>query len=332
MKKALYITTLLVFLSTACGLSGQAASAPQPTLVPTIFIPGHAIIPDTSGQGQTTLSPAAATAAAARQATPAPTDSGRVVPPGVVNIMVLGSDAREGAGHRTDVIMLVSIHTTHHTVSVVSFPRDLYVPIPGWSTQRINTAEPHGGFDMLADTMEANFSIRPSHYVMTDFTGFTRLIDRMGGIEVQAGASLTDRCDLPQAKNGVCTVEPGAHWMDGAAALWYVRSRHSTSDLDRTRRQQEVLSGIFRRVLDTRTQDWPELFAEFQSVVDTDLALGDVLPLLPTAATVFASPGMVRRYAISLNEVTPHVTDSGGQVLLPDYEKIFKILDEAVFR
>lgn len=83
------------------------------------------------------------------------------MPEGVVNIMVLGSDYRESSGYRTDVMMLVSVNTIKQTVSVVSFPRDLYVPIPGWVTQRLNTAMPHGGFQMLADTLDSNFGIRP---------------------------------------------------------------------------------------------------------------------------------------------------------------------------
>ncbi len=80
---------------------------------------------------------------------------------GTVNILVIGSDYRPSSGYRTDVMMLVSIHTDEGTVSVVSFPRDLYVTIPGWMDQRINTAFPHGGFSLLAETLSYNFGVKP---------------------------------------------------------------------------------------------------------------------------------------------------------------------------
>ena len=150
MKKTLLLILLLLLPAAACAFSGQA----QPTLVPTIALP-------TSTIKISTLTPVPShTPTAARQIpvtasspTPDPglTPAGRAMPPGVVNIMVLGSDTRGGSGNRTDVVMLVSINKFKQTVSVISFPRDLYLPIPGWKTERINTAYAHGGFDALAD-------------------------------------------------------------------------------------------------------------------------------------------------------------------------------------
>src|SRR5512145_1810740 len=96
---------------------------------------------------------------------------------GIVNLLLLGSDARPGGGFRTDVMMLVSINRSNASVSVVSFPRDLYVTIPGWMTNRLNTAFGVGGFDLMAATFEYNFGVRPSYYVMTNFDGFKSIID-----------------------------------------------------------------------------------------------------------------------------------------------------------
>jgi LCP family protein required for cell wall assembly len=254
------------------------------------------------------------------------------MPDGVVNIMVLGSDWRESAGHRTDVIMLVSVNTIQQTVSVVSFPRDLYVPIPGWTTQRINTAEPHGGFQMLADTMEQNFGLRPEYYVMTDFNGFKSIIDSLGGVEVYAGSKLVDRCDLPFGENGKCTITPGRQTMDGATALWYIRSRYSSSDLDRLRREQEVMSGVFTKLMSgSAVTDLPGFFALYKSSVKTNLTVQALAPLLPTAGRVFSDRKLIRRYALTVKEAKPFVTETGAQVLLPDYERINQMLDEAIF-
>lgn len=246
--------------------------------------------------------------------------------------MILGSDWRPNAGHRTDVMILVSVNTVKKTVSAVSFPRDLYVPIPGWTKQRLNTAEPHGGFDMLANTLDQNFGIRPDYYIMTDFQGFKGIIDSVGGIDVYAEYALTDKCDLPTAENGECTINPGRNHMDGETALWYVRSRHTSNDLYRNRRQQEVIMGLFTSLMSSDAiNHLPDLYARYNGSVKTNLTVQAMVPLLPTAAQVFSNRDSIHRYVFSTKEAVPFTTDTGAMVNLPDYGAIAKILDEAIF-
>ncbi len=267
------------------------------------------------------------------QAAGTPAIQKRSLPAGVVNIMVLGSDYRPNAGHRTDVIMLVSVNTVKQQVSVISFPRDLYVPIPGWTTQRINTAEPHGGFSLLADTMEQNFGVRPDYDILADFSEFKGIIDSLGGVDVYVGSNLVDRCDLPVQKDGKCSFASGSHHMDGTTALWYIRSRHTSSDLDRLRREQEVLMGIFVRLMSAgAVEHLPQLFKQYQSSVKTNLTVQAIVPLLPTAVKVFNDRKQIRRYALTVKEAQPFVTSTGAQVLLPDYARISQLLDEAIFQ
>ncbi len=339
MKKPILIFALIVFLtSAACAVPVKTRWTVVPTLVPTLN--NHLVnLTSNSQTTKATASPTAgsptvtvtATAEAAAE-TPTPEANKRAMPQGVVNIMVLGSDWRANSGHRTDVNMLVSVNTVRQTVSIVSFPRDLYVPIPGWTTQRINTAEPHGGFPMLADTMQQNFSIRPDYYVETDFNGFKGIIDSLGGVDVYAGWRLVDRCDLPIGVNGKCTIEPGRHTMDGTTALWYIRSRYTSSDLDRLRREQEVMAGIFTRLMSgSAIKDLPGFFARYKGSVKTNLTAQALAPLIPTASRVFADRSLIRRYALTVKEAKPVVTSTGAQVLMPDYDAIYKMLDEAIF-
>ncbi len=120
--------------------------------------------------------------------------------------------------------------------------------------------------------------------------------------------------------------------MDGDTALWYIRSRYSSSDLDRQRREQEVVSGIFIKLMSGgATNDLPGLFARYQNSVKTNLTAQALVPLLPTAANVFANRNLIRRYALTVKEAKPYVTDTGAQVLLPDYDRINQLLDEAIF-
>ena len=142
--------------------------------------------------------------------------------------------------------MLLSLYPDSNTASIISFPRDLYVFIPGVGNQRINVAQPYGGFELTNATLQENFGVSADHYIMTNFSGFKSIIDSLGGINVEVGNYLSDQCSLSQADSaGYCTVYPGINFMNGETALWYVRSRYSTSDLDRTRRAQEVIGRHF---------------------------------------------------------------------------------------
>lgn len=291
---------------------------PSPTPVPTATeTPGPGITPADAGPIFADVRP------------------GGPLPEGIVNIMLLGSDARPGGGYRTDVMMLVSINRNAGTVSVVSFPRDLYVDIPYWQTNRLNTAMAVGGFNSLAATFETNFGVRPAYYILTNFTGFKAIINSLGGINVKAEKSLRDHCDLPWADGaGYCSVEaPATVPMNGDDALWYVRSRYSSSDFDRLRRAQEVIRAIFVGLMsrDAIAQA-PELFAIYSKNVETNLTLDQILPLLPLAQEIIKDPRQVRRYAITPSQAVPFVTPEGAMVLWPNLDAIRAIVYEAVYR
>ena len=167
-------------------------------------------------------------------------------PEGQINILLLGSDQRPNdAGFRTDTIILLTLNPGDGSAHLTSFPRDLYVFIPGWTVQRINTAFAYGGFDTLALTMEYNFGVIPDHYVLINLWSFIDVIDNLGGVDVKVGQTLCDHRD----DHGDYCVYQGTEYMDGETALWYVRSRYSTSDFDRGRRQQEVILAIFDKML-----------------------------------------------------------------------------------
>lgn len=356
-KKLALFALIIIMISTACSFpgfagstnSGQAADSPAtPQAVGQAFITPASNATATATPFQpvgptTTPRPAEAQPPTATPepelieeevvpTLPTPIRVEHELPQGTVNFMVLGNDLRPGGGFRTDVMMLVSVNTGKGTVSVVSFPRDLYVTIPGWMNQRMNTAFQYGGFQSLADTMEYNFGVRPSFYVMTNFQGFVQIVDGLGGIEVQAGAFLSDSCDLPQGRAGRCTVYPGSVMMDGGTALWYVRSRHTSSDLDRLRRAQEVLYGLFKRLMSAdAVANLPEFFNAYQSSVQTNISLSDIVPLMPVATRIGQDSSLVRRYSIGTGYVYNYITEGGAMVLLPNYAAITQLLAEAVF-
>ena len=309
-------------------------AGPNSTATATPFQPiGPTPVPSATILPTFTASPTlTATAVPQVTETPVPSAIPETMSRGTVNLLLLGNDARPNeGGFRTDVIMFVSIDKGKGRVSLISFPRDLYVTIPGWTTNRINTAYSYGGFPLLAETLQYNFGIKPQYYLMTNFQGFQGIIDSLGGISVNVGAYFSDSCDLYIGVNGRCTMEPGVVIMDGPTALWYVRSRHSTSDFDRTRRAQEVIYGLFTRFIhiDAITR-LPELYSSYKSSVTTNMTLEDMLPLLPVASQVASDPSRIHRYSVTPAMVSDYITEGGAMVLLPNYYAINAMIDEAI--
>jgi polyisoprenyl-teichoic acid--peptidoglycan teichoic acid transferase len=310
--------------------------APTPTYLPTDFptpLPTATGIPDTP----TPIPTLTATPGKAWGDFPGPTVWPDIdipapapllsQPKDQVNIVLLGSDQRQGTGgFRTDTIMLVTINPKAGTVNMTSFPRDLYVYIPGWTINRINTAFPRGGFPMLQDTFEYNFGVRPDYFALVNFWTFATLVDNLGGVNVYVGATLSDH----RSGYGDYTVYRGQVIMDGETALWYVRSRYSTNDFDRTRRQQEVVRAIFYKLLNinaiTRA---PQLYDTYKRSVSTNMALEDITPLLPVAAQLTDS-SRIQQFFISPQQVTSWRTTAGAQVLLPNREAILEVMRQSL--
>ncbi len=128
----------------------------------------------------------------------------------------------------------------------------------------------------------------------------------------------------------MCSVGPGLIHMDGDLALWYVRSRYSTSDIDRARRAQEVIKAIFDRLvsLDALLMA-ADIYDVYSTYVQTDIGLGDVLPLLPLASKINDN-GDIRNYVIGYDYAYDWVTYQGAQVLVPLYDEIRALLVEAL--
>ena len=117
-----------------------------------------------------------------------------------VNFLLIGSDRRSGTSFRTDTMVIAILRPNEGQVSLISIPRDLWVSIPGWENQRINTAYQHGisvdypggGPGLLKDTIQYNLGIRIDHTAMVDFDGFRQIVDTLGGVDVPVSCAYTD--------------------------------------------------------------------------------------------------------------------------------------------
>ncbi|WP_235854411.1 LCP family protein [Nonomuraea aridisoli] len=198
-----------------------------------------------------------------------PIEPGSNRPPetGALNVLLVGSDSRDGdnkvygaksqgTGERTDTIMLLHIAPNRDNATVISFPRDTMVQIPeceGRSgavlpagIRQINSAFNDGGINCTIKTLESLTNIKINHFVKVDFTGFKSIIDAIGGIEICLPKAVND----PQAK---LQLAAGKHVVNGEQALGYVRTRYSLgdgSDLSRIQRQQVFLTKVAEKVTD----------------------------------------------------------------------------------
>jgi len=224
-------------------------------------------------------------------------------------------------------MILVTINA-EGKASLTSIPRDLYVYIPGWMMQRINTAQGYGGFDTTVMTFEYNFGIRPDYYVLINFDGFRSIVDDLGGITVNVSQNFSD--SRSGYTNGY-TVYAGSVEMDSETALWYIRSRYSSSDIDRLRRSQEVLQAIGTKLLTLDgISHLPMLFSAYKSSVETNLTLDAATRLIP-AMKLIKDPTQVRRFVIGYDQVYDWVDPgTGAQVLVPIPEEIQKIIQQAI--
>jgi len=270
----------------------------------------------------------------------------------ILNFLLLGSDTNnQNNSGRTDVILIVSVNRSAGTVSLLSIPRDLYVYIPGWRLHRINTAYGHGessgyeggGAQLLADTIEYNLGIHIDFHARVDFEEFKQIIDAVGGIELTVDCTIQDwrlsEPDLdPVIEDNweIFTLDAGVHNMDGDLALWYVRSRRTSSDFDRGRRQQDMMRALWRRILELDLlNQLPDIWGQVTEIVETNATLEDMAGLIPLALTIDTShiaaftfrPNVEVTFGNSpdgfnvLVPVHPAVEELVGQIMLPPTER-----------
>jgi polyisoprenyl-teichoic acid--peptidoglycan teichoic acid transferase len=278
------------------------------------------------------------------QVTPIPTPFPFLETEGVRTILLLGSDRRSSTSFRTDSIVIAAIRPRERTVTLISVPRDLFVYIPGWTMQRINTAYqygertgyPGGGPGLLNDTILYNLGIKINGVAMVNFDGFRRIVDTLGGIEVPVVCPYTDwRIIDPEEDEqdednwSLYTIGPGLIKMDGETALWYARARSKSSDFDRGRRQQEILRAIFNRSMKIDAiRRIPQLYTQLRDSVETDISLETLIDLSPLAFQLSAP--RIRSVFINREVVTSWRTPGGASVLLPDGPALQVRLKEAL--
>ena len=209
----------------------------------------------------------------------------------LVNILLVGQDRRSGEGRqRSDAMILVSFNKSDNTITLTSFMRDQYVQIPGYKPNKLNSAYSLGGMGLLSSTLELNFGVKLDGIVEVDFTGFERIIDLLGGVNItltQAEANLLNQRYEHGAINAPVVV--GKNHLNGNQALSYARIRSLDSDYARTGRQRTVIKALIEAYTDLTFAQMLRLLEDIFPLVTTDMTksqiVGYATELIPMLAT-----------------------------------------------
>ncbi len=274
---------------------------------------------------------------------PQPVASQESLPFTRLNILLLGTDGRrdEKTPPRTDTIIVATLDLAHQRAGIISLPRDLWVPIPGYDiTTKINTAYtigenrgyPGGGAQLTKDTV-SSFIGRPiEYYVRINFQAFVEFVDLIGGIDVDVPETIHDE-KYPTEDYGyqVFHIEAGRQHMDGATALKYVRTRNTDNDYKRAQRQQQVIRAILNKVLQadmipTLVAKAPQLLATMRDSIDTDIPLSTAVDL----ANYIRQHSLreMRQLVLDNRFGVESYSDEGAWILIPDRSRIRPALND----
>ncbi|GGO08980.1 LCP family protein [Saccharibacillus kuerlensis] len=231
-----------------------------------------------------------------------------------VNILLMGVDGRDALGDdipRSDTMLVASIDPVKKAINVFSIMRDTYVDIPGFGKQRINmaiTRGPNTAMEAVGNLM----GIPIQYYVYTDFEGFIKLVDSVGGIDfyVEKNMKYISAADGPQYD---IDLKEGMQHLDGRMALQYVRFRHDLlSDFSRTSRQRDFLQAVGDKLKSTTSvMNLPDILEQVNPYIDTNLSVSDMWKL----ATVAYDSKMNGSEQIPPNSILKEETIGGAAVL-----------------
>ncbi|MBE5961003.1 MAG: LytR family transcriptional regulator [Lachnospiraceae bacterium] len=254
----------------------------------------------------------------------------------VTNFLLVGIEQIQG-GNRTDSMMIASINTLDDTIKLTSLMRDTYVEIPGHSKNKLNAAYAKGGIDLLIDTIELNYKIRLDGFATVNFDAFEKVIDRLGGVEIELGETeasylrTTNYISNPAYR----TVKAGWNNLNGNQALGYCRVRKvptlggANSDFGRTLRQRRVLNALFEKYKSKNVFELISIMNECLGYVTTDLTSSQISAAIE--AVIENGITTIDNARIPTDELYTAERYDVGAVLVPDWDANIEFLYQFIF-
>lgn len=246
---------------------------------------------------------------------------------GLINILLIGRDGGEDAVSRSDSIILCSFRPETRQITITSFLRDLYVPIPGMEGNRINAAYAYGGVSLLRQTMEENFDLYLDGCIEVDFSQFSQIIDILGGVTIELRQDEAETIN----KQVPGTLTEGTHCLTGEQALAYSRIRKLDKDGDfsRTGRQRKLLTSLLESYRSADLLTVLSVIMDTLPMVTTDLSKREIFRLAAKLFPFLEDPVVVsQRIPADGSYAYRRVRDM--EVLIADAEEVKRQLRESL--
>lgn len=244
----------------------------------------------------------------------------------IINILLVGRDGDPSVEYsRSDSIIIATVNKESGSIKLTSLMRDMYVKIPDYDYNKINSAYAFGGMELLAKTVEENFLIQIDGCIEADFAGFEKIIDRIGGVDVELNK------DEVYYLNNACGLNliEGKNNLTGNAALQYARIRYvGNDDYERTERQRRVLKSAFYKVKDLNMTELIKLGYEILPLINTNLANSQILEL--AAEIILMDVSCIETCRIPADGKFTEATIHGMSVLVPDLPENRTLLKEFI--
>ncbi|MBE8949364.1 MAG: LCP family protein [Quinella sp. 3Q1] len=228
-------------------------------------------------------------------------------------VMIMGVDKREDDVGRSDTLMIATIDPQLDQATLLSIPRDTRVKIRGRGYDKINAAFAYGGVDLTESTVENFLGIDIDHYVQIDTNSFVKIIDAIGGIDIDVEKRMY--YEDPWDDNGGLVIDlyPGQQHMDGKTAVTYVRYRDSEGDIGRVKRQQAFMAACMNKITSPEiVPRIPQIVREVIDAVETDMSLRQLLELagsLKAAQQNGLQTDMVPGYPLYIDDISYWIPD-----------------------
>lgn len=196
----------------------------------------------------------------------------------VIQVMILGVDSRKDDVGRSDTMMVAALDTVKGKAALLSVPRDTRVSIEGHGYEKINHAYAYGGHTMSQKSVESLLGVAIDHYIIINTTAFERIIDAMGGVDIDVEKRMY--YEDPWDDNGGLVIDlyPGAQHMDGKKAIQYVRYRDGEGDIGRIGRQQKFVKACLSKLISAEMlPKLPNFINEVSSAIKTDMSVPELL-------------------------------------------------------
>lgn len=214
-------------------------------------------------------------------------DNGMETSSRVMHVMILGVDRREDDVGRSDTMMVTAVDMDQKKAALLSVPRDTRVKIDGYGYEKINHAYAYGGHKLSQNAIENLLGVSIDHYILIDTKAFERIIDAIGGIDINVEKRMY--YEDPWDDNGGLVIDlyPGEQHLDGQKAIQYVRYRDGEGDIGRIGRQQHFIKAVLAKVISPEMLPrLPKLVEEVSSAIKTDMSLAELLEFANTMKSV----------------------------------------------